>query len=195
MHKLFIKIFITLIICFSLIKNSFSQEIIYNIVGKDTTVSLIFPSVAAWESHKKKTIFLWEDNKSKDSLINECLLPGIENLNRELAEKDTAIRYHKKYEDNTQQQLIILQGNIVDLMTVRKPIFSYVGTFIGLKAGYVFGSDNSSKLFMSNVADNMSIMARTVITVKRLFISPSLQLKVSNGVSPGVFLDIEYNPF
>lgn len=167
MSKVCLKLLLTILLISNL---SFSQSIRYN---TDNSVDLHFNTIADWEAHKQKVIFLSEDKQTGDSLINNYR-SQIETLNKIIVNKDSTISNLKNYINITKTELSYYQSEVIELQTAKKPNFEWIGFFAGSGTSYVFSDSTINKSISNTLWNNLSIHAETLFRFKDFLITTSL---------------------
>ena len=168
-----------------------SQEIKYN---KDGSVDLHFPTVPQWEAYKRGVLFQSKDIETKDSLISEVYIPALGTADKTIQAIDSALTYRKKENEKIREQLISLQGEIIDLQTVRKPVIEWVGFYIGSGTGFHFTDSVISKETMLNTLWNsVYLISRAQLRIKDFMLTGQFDIPLKN--KPALKIDLAYRIF
>jgi hypothetical protein len=138
--------------------------IIHNSNG---SVDWHFPTEAEAEAFKQKVLFQDKDLQTADSTIKYSLLPAIEKGKKTENSLDSALKECKRSGIEAHNTIGQLQGELIDIGTIRKPLIEWIGFYGGIGAGYVFADSVIGKeTIINNLWNNLGVHGRAYVRIK-----------------------------
>lgn len=172
--------------------NCFSQlTIIHNSNG---SVDWHFPTEKEAEAFKQKILFQAKDFQTLDSTIKYSLLPAIEKGKKVENSLDSALKECRRSGIEAHNTITQLQGEIIDIGTIRKPLIEWIGFYAGVGTGYVFADSVIGKeTIINNLWNNISIQGTGYLRIKDFMLSGSLSIPFKS--KPMISIGIGYRAF
>ncbi len=167
---------ITAMIIFGLL-STLGYAQLTNIHNSNGTVDWHFPTEAEAEAFKQKVLFQDKDFQTLDSTVKYSLKPAIEKGKQVENSLDSALRNCRNAGIEARNTIGMLQGELIEIGTQRKPLIEWMGFYGGIGTGYVFADSVIGKqTIIDNIWNNLGIHGRAYIRIKDFMLSGGLEI-------------------
>ena len=172
--------------------NCFSQlKIVHNSNG---SVDWHFPTEVEAEDFKQRVLFQDKDLQTADSTIKFSLLPAIEKAKIAQRHSDSAIVDCQNSVIEYKSQIAKYQSDLINLGTQSKPLFEWIGFYVGAGTGYVFADSVIGKeTIINNLWNNISLQGTGYLRIKDFMLTGSFGIPFRS--KPMISIGIGYKVF